>query len=198
MPHRDRGARRAGRQAGPVHRRLRRADLLRVHAGRHGSASARWRSTNATLHDLEEHLLLFFTGYARSAGESSPIRTRARAPATRRCSTTSTTTKSLGLRDQGACSSAATRGAFGELMNEHWRAQAKALAGDLERRHRPLVRAGSRPGRSAASSSAPARGGFLLFYAAEPRQVRAGDGRGGPGETRFSFDLDGSVVLVRE
>ena len=38
------------------------------------------------------------------------------------------------------------------------------------------------------------RGGFLLFYATEPRAVRAAMETEGLTETRFSFDLDGSVV----
>ncbi len=40
-------------------------------------------------------------------------------------------------------------------------------------------------------------GGFLLFYAEEPRRVRAAMSEAGLPEVRFGFDHDGAVVLAR-
>ena len=40
-------------------------------------------------------------------------------------------------------------------------------------------------------------GGFLLFYTREPRRLRQAMAAEGLPEVRFSFDNDGSVVLVR-
>ena len=66
LPHRDRRPRRAGRQAGPVHRRVRRHHLLRVPPGRQRGRAPLQISTE-TLYNLEDNLLLFFTGFTRSA-----------------------------------------------------------------------------------------------------------------------------------
>ena len=68
LRHRDRPARRAGRQAGPVHRRLRRPHLLHVPPGRQRRRRAAARSPMDALFNLEDNLLLFFTGFSRSAG----------------------------------------------------------------------------------------------------------------------------------
>ena len=40
-------------------------------------------------------------------------------------------------------------------------------------------------------------GGFLLFYAEDPKRVRRAIGDAGLPEVRFGFDHDGSVVLAR-
>jgi D-glycero-alpha-D-manno-heptose-7-phosphate kinase len=41
-------------------------------------------------------------------------------------------------------------------------------------------------------------GGFLMFYAENPSSVREAMASEGLPETRFSFDLDGTTVLVRD
>jgi D-glycero-alpha-D-manno-heptose-7-phosphate kinase len=40
-------------------------------------------------------------------------------------------------------------------------------------------------------------GGFLLFYTREPRRLRQAMAAEGLAEVRFTFDNDGSVVVVR-
>ena len=40
-------------------------------------------------------------------------------------------------------------------------------------------------------------GGFLLFYAESPRDLRRAMAAAGLSEVRFGFDHDGSVVLAR-
>jgi D-glycero-alpha-D-manno-heptose-7-phosphate kinase len=41
-------------------------------------------------------------------------------------------------------------------------------------------------------------GGFLLFYAEDTQSLRAAMAREGLDEVYFSFDLDGSTVIVRD
>jgi D-glycero-alpha-D-manno-heptose-7-phosphate kinase len=41
-------------------------------------------------------------------------------------------------------------------------------------------------------------GGFLLFFTRDPRRLRAAMREEGLAEIRFTFDSDGSVVLVRD
>ena len=41
-------------------------------------------------------------------------------------------------------------------------------------------------------------GGFLLFYTRDPRALRAAMAAEGLPEVRFTFDSDGSTVLVRD
>ena len=41
-------------------------------------------------------------------------------------------------------------------------------------------------------------GGFLMFYASDPARLRSVMAEAGVTEARFAFDLDGSIVLVRD
>ncbi len=41
-------------------------------------------------------------------------------------------------------------------------------------------------------------GGFLMFYAEDPQALREAMGGEGLSELRFSFDHDGSTVIVRD
>ena len=72
------------------------------------------------LHELEEHLLLFFTGYSRSAS-IDPRRpaTSGRPTATRRCSTRSSSPPTSAERIKAALEAGDCAG-FAKLMNEHW------------------------------------------------------------------------------
>ena len=73
-----------------------------------------------TLFNLEDNLLLFFTGFSRSAGTILQDQTAAhQRAATRRCSHNLHYVKELGLRSQPALENGDTA-AFGELMHEHW------------------------------------------------------------------------------
>ena len=86
-----------------------------------------------------------------------------------------------------ASSRPATRRRFGELMNEHWERKRKRSAGiSNESTSTAGTSRRSTTGRSAASWSAPARGGFLLFYADDPPRRARGDGRRGPDARRGS------------
>ena len=64
---RDRRARGAGRQAGPVRRRARRHLRLHVRPRRHRRRRAARARPQATLRRLRDQLLLFYTGEARAA-----------------------------------------------------------------------------------------------------------------------------------
>ena len=68
LPHRDRPSGRADRQAGSVHRRLWRHHLLHLPRRRAASMPSPCEPRMETLFDLEDNLLLFFTGFSRNAG----------------------------------------------------------------------------------------------------------------------------------
>ena len=85
-------------------------------------------------------------------------------------------------------------------MHEHWLRKRKRSRMDLERRRST---AGTSLGmeataRSAASSPGAGAGGFLLFYAPDPKPVRAAMAEAGLTELRFAFDHDGSSLIVRD
>ena len=151
----------------------------------------------ATLHDLEEHLLLFFTGYARSAGEALADQNQRTDAGDSAMLANLDDTKRLGLEIKEVLEAGDAPG-FGALMDEHWQRKRERSEGisneSIDRWYRVGIEAGAVGGKLVGAG----RGGYLLFYATNPRQVRAAMAEAGLVETRFSFDLDGSVVLVRE
>ncbi len=106
-------------------------------------------------------------------------------------------TKRLGLEIKEALEAGDTP-RFAALMDEHWQRKRKRsdeISNEsIDRWYQVGVEAGAAGGKLVGAG----RGGFLLFYAKDPRQVRAAMAAEGLVETRFTFDLDGSVVLVRE
>ena len=150
-----------------------------------------------TLHTLEEHLLLFFTGYSRSAG-SILVDQRRRSDAGERAMIANLEeTKALGRRIRDALQE--DRPAeFGALMDEHWqrkRARSEGMSNDdIDRWYQAGLSAGALGGKLVGAGT----GGFLMFYAEDASELRAEMARLGLRETRFAFDLDGSTVIVRD
>jgi len=150
-----------------------------------------------TLHELEEHLLLFFTGYSRSAGSIlSDQRDRSQSGDAEMIENLEET-KALGRRIRTALEDGEPE-AFGRMLDEHWQRKRKRssgmTSGEIDRFYQAGIDAGALGGKLVGAGT----GGFLLFYAKDPARVRAAVTGAGLQETRFSFDLDGSVVLVRD
>lgn len=153
--------------------------------------------STATLHDLEEHLLLFFTGYARSAADIlSDQNTRSERGDTTMLESLRFT-EELGRRIKAALECGDT-GSFADLMQEHWeykRARSTGMSNESIDRWYDLGRAnGARGGKLVGAGA----GGFLLFYADDPAQLRRAMTAEGLREVRFFFDHDGSTVVVRD
>jgi D-glycero-alpha-D-manno-heptose-7-phosphate kinase len=152
--------------------------------------------SDATFHDLEEHLLMFFTGYSRAADK---VLEEQRAKSTTGDSAMIDNlhyVKELGLRSQAALEDGDCEG-FADLMHEHWEHKKKRsgmMSNPNIDRWYTLGRENGAIGGKLVGAGA---GGFLLFYTRESRRLRSAMAADGLAEVRFSFDIDGSVVLVR-
>jgi D-glycero-alpha-D-manno-heptose-7-phosphate kinase len=153
--------------------------------------------STATLHDLEEHLLLFFTGYARSASDvlqEQVTRSQAR---DRDMLDSLRFTDQLGRKIKTALENGDTW-QFGALMHEHWehkRTRSTSMSNDdIDRWYAVGRRNGALGGKLVGAGA----GGFLLFYAQDPDAVRRAMAAEGLEEVRFAFDHDGSSVLFRD
>jgi D-glycero-alpha-D-manno-heptose-7-phosphate kinase len=152
--------------------------------------------SDATFHDLEEHLLMFFTGYSRAADK---VLEEQRAKSTTGDSAMIDNlhyVKELGLRSQAALEDGDCEG-FADLMHEHWEHKKKRSGmmsnPNIDRWYALGRESGALGGKLVGAGA----GGFLLFYTREPRSLRTAMAADGLPEVRFSFDSDGSVVLVR-
>jgi D-glycero-alpha-D-manno-heptose-7-phosphate kinase len=149
-----------------------------------------------TFHELEERLLLFFTGYARPASAIlSDQRDRTESDDATMLENLEQT-KQLGRRIREALEAGEPR-EFGRMMHDHWlrkRARSEGMSSQaVDRWYERGLDNGAVGGKLVGAGT----GGFLLFYADDQAVLRAAMAKEGLTETRFSFDLDGSTVLVR-
>lgn len=149
-----------------------------------------------TLYNLEDNLLLFFTGYSRSASsilQEQDTKSRARDHA---MTENLHYVKSLGLRIQEALE-AGDLVRFGELMNEHWEHKRKRSGAitnpDIDRWYRLARDNGAVGGKLVGAGG----GGFLMFYTEDKTRLRHALREAGLTEVRFRFDFEGTKVIVQ-
>ena len=150
-----------------------------------------------TLHDLEEHLLMFFTGYSRDAeGMLDDQKTRSEQGDADMIESLHFV-KALGEESKTALEAGDTK-RFAELMHQHWmrkRERSAGMTNDLiDKWYDVGITSGALGGKLVGAGA----GGFLLFYATDPAGVRKAMVAEGLPEVRFLFDMDGSVVLARD
>jgi D-glycero-alpha-D-manno-heptose-7-phosphate kinase len=150
----------------------------------------------ATLHDLEEHLLLFFTGHARDADTmlSSQKELSEQGDAGMLASLAETTR--IGREIKASLEQGDTI-RFGTLLHEHWELKRVRSEGMSNSQIDRWYEAGRRGGALGGKLVGAGAGGFLLFYTASPLRLRQAMAAEGLTETRFQFDFDGSTVIVR-
>ena len=165
---------------------------------RDGSVSVAPLSVSTeTFHDLEEHLLMFFTGYSRAADQVlEEQRTKSTAGDAAMIDNLHFV-KELGLRSKAALERGDCEG-FAALMHEHWEHKKKRSNSmsnsNIDRWYETGLANGALGGKLVGAGA----GGFLLFYTRDPRRLRTAMTAEGLTEVRFTFDSDGSVVVVRD
>lgn len=155
------------------------------------------RISNETLHDLEERLLLFFTGYSRSADAILQDQKARSEQGDEAMLDNLHMIAEIGRRVRHALEAGDTAG-FGALMDEHWRykrRRTRDMSSDqIDRWYDVGMASGALGGKLVGAGA----GGFLMFYATDPAALRQAMADEGLAELRFAFDLDGSTVIVRD
>jgi D-glycero-alpha-D-manno-heptose-7-phosphate kinase len=153
--------------------------------------------SNETLRDLEENLLMFFTGYSRNAHEVLAEQKLRSEQGDEAMIENLHFVKELGLRSKHALESGDLV-AFASIMNEHWqykRRRSQTVSNDkIDRSYQVGMDHGALGGKLVGAGA----GGFLLFYTKSQDELRGAMAREGLIEVPFGFDHDGSVVLVRD
>jgi D-glycero-alpha-D-manno-heptose-7-phosphate kinase len=153
--------------------------------------------SNETLRDLEERLLMFFTGYSRSADVVLQEQKTRSEDEDAEMFENLHQIKDLGNEVKKALESDDAL-AFGRIMDRHWRYKRERSTSmsnpEIDRYYELALRNGAVGGKLVGAGA----GGFLLFYAQDQSALRSALVAEGLTEVRFSFDLDGSVILVRD
>jgi D-glycero-alpha-D-manno-heptose-7-phosphate kinase len=153
--------------------------------------------TNRALHDLEDHLVLFFTGYSRSASTLlADQNTKSQAGDDEMIKNLHFVVE-LGREIKKALIAGENR-KFAELMHEHWlhkRRRSSGMSNENINRWYDVAKANGAVGGKLVGAGG---GGFLLFYADDVTGVRQAMASEGLEEVRFKFDFDGSTILSRD
>ncbi|TMB86612.1 MAG: galactokinase [Chloroflexi bacterium] len=149
-----------------------------------------------TLHDLEEHLLLFFTGYSRDADRVLADQRERSEQGDQTMVDGLRAIADLGHRVKEILEAGDTRG-FAALMHEHWERKRERSTGisspAIDHSYEVALASGALGGKLVGAGG----GGFLIFYAESPAQLRQAMADEGLAEVRFQFDFDGSTVVAR-
>ena len=147
-----------------------------------------------TLFNLEDDLLLFFTGFSRSAGRILQDQNTRTLESDQDMIQNLHYVKELGLRSQELLEQARLP-EFGALMHEHWEHKRRRSGGMSNPQIDEWYELGRRNGALGGKLVGAGGGGFLMFYAEEHRRLRAAMTKAGLEEVRFRFDFEGTKVL---
>jgi D-glycero-alpha-D-manno-heptose-7-phosphate kinase len=148
-----------------------------------------------TIFDLEDNLLLFFTGFSRSAGDilkDQKTRTQKEDP---EMIQNLHYVKELGMRSQKVLESGKTA-EFGEIMHEHWLHKKQRSRGMSSPQIDEWYDLGRKNGAIGGKLVGAGGGGFLMFYAEDRKRLRLSMAKAGLEEVRFRFDFEGTKVLI--
>jgi D-glycero-alpha-D-manno-heptose-7-phosphate kinase len=148
-----------------------------------------------TVHDLEDNLLLFFTGISRSAGSILKDQIDKSRVNDKKMVDNLHFTKDLGLRSKEVLLQGNTK-KFGELMHEHWehkKSRSSGMTSDfIDSAYSKAIESGAAGGKLVGAGG----GGFLMFYANDKEKLRRKMVEIGLEEVRFQFDFEGTKVIL--
>ena len=147
-----------------------------------------------TMLELEDNLLLFFTGYARSA--SGILKDQKEKSLSNDADMLKNLhfVKKLGLQSKAALEQGDTQ-LFGELMHEHWENKKSRSNGMSNPKIDEWYNMALRNGASGGKLVGAGGGGFLMFMAHDRKKLRKVMKDQGLEEIRFKFDFEGTKVL---
>jgi D-glycero-alpha-D-manno-heptose-7-phosphate kinase len=147
-----------------------------------------------TLFNLEDNLLLFFTGYSRSASAILKEQDDKSKASDADVLENLDFTKELGIRSKQALE-AGELAEFGRLMNVHWdwkKRRSEGISnGKIDEWYECAMSNGALGGKVIGAGG----GGFLMFYAGDKTKLRHAMRGHGLKEVRFRFDFEGTRVV---
>jgi D-glycero-alpha-D-manno-heptose-7-phosphate kinase len=148
-----------------------------------------------TMFDLEDNLLLFFTGFSRSASRILKDQKMKSQQNDADMIANLHYVKDLGIRSKAALEGGNTA-LFGELLHEHWEHKKRRSGGmsnlQIDEWYELAMGNGAIGGKLVGAGG----GGFLMFMAKDRNQLRKAMTGAGLEEVRFKFDFEGAKVMM--
>ena len=148
-----------------------------------------------TLFDFEDNLLLFFTGFSRSAGSILKDQDSRTKESDQEMLSNLHYVKELGLRSMKALEDGKTR-EFGDIMHEHWEQKKRRSGGMSNPEINEWYEAAKDNGAIGGKLVGAGGGGFLMFYTEDRSKLRKAMAHAGLEEVRFRFDFEGTKILM--
>jgi D-glycero-alpha-D-manno-heptose-7-phosphate kinase len=148
-----------------------------------------------TLHDLEDNLLLFYTGITRSAGTILFDQNQKSILKDKKMIENLHHTKDIGLKSFEALTSGNTH-EYGELLNVHWERKVERSENISNENINLIYKTALKNGAIGGKLVGAGGGGFLLFYANDKNKLRISMKRFNLEEVRFKFDFEGTKVVL--
>jgi D-glycero-alpha-D-manno-heptose-7-phosphate kinase len=145
--------------------------------------------------DLEENLLLFFTGFSRRAGSILKDQNTRTAQSDDEMLKNLHYVKEIGFRSKDALEDGNAT-LFGELMHEHWEHKKRRSGGMSNPQIDEWYELGMKNGAVGGKLVGAGGGGFLMFYAADRNKLRHAMAKAKLEEVRFRFDFEGTKVVL--
>lgn len=150
--------------------------------------------SNETLYDLEDNLMLYFTGFSRSASSILKEQDDASKKDDDVMLKNLDFVKELGLRSKEAFEKGDLR-EFADIMNTHWEYKKKRSGTmsnpKIDEWYEHAMRNGALGGKMIGAGG----GGFLMFYTENKTKLRAAMKTTGMDEVRFRFEKEGACIL---
>jgi D-glycero-alpha-D-manno-heptose-7-phosphate kinase len=148
-----------------------------------------------TMFDLEDNLLLFFTGISRSAGSILKDQNTRTKQSDGDMLANLHYVKDLGYRSKQALEKGNTR-LFGELMHEHWEHKKRRSGHMSNSKIDEWYELGMKNGAVGGKLVGAGGGGFLMFFAEDRNRLRRAMAHACLEEVRFRFDFEGTKVTM--
>lgn len=147
-----------------------------------------------TRDELEENLLLFFTGYSRSASLILKEQDQKSHSTDEEMLSNLHTVKELGLKSKEALEAGALD-QFAKIMDVHWQYKKQRSRGMSNSNINEWYDLAMRNGALGGKLIGAGGGGFLMFYADDKVRLRRVMQNAGLTEVRFRFDFEGTKLL---
>jgi D-glycero-alpha-D-manno-heptose-7-phosphate kinase len=145
--------------------------------------------------ELEDNLLLFFTGYSRSASAILKEQDVKSKSDDKSMVENLHFVKDLGLQSQAALE-AGNLAEFARLMDVHWQRKKQRSGGMSNPKINEWYDLAMANGALGGKLIGAGGGGFLMFYAGDKTRLRQAMTKAGLSEVRFRFDFEGTKLVI--
>ena len=149
-----------------------------------------------TRYNLEDNLLLFFTGYSRTAGSILEEQKTKTLTSDKSMVDNLHFVKDLGRQSQKALESGDLK-EFARLMDVHWQRKKERSSNMSNKQINEWYDCAMTNGALGGKLIGAGGGGFLMFYTEDKARLRHSMRANGLTEVRFRFDFEGTKVVIQ-